>query len=96
MQFLNHLEIPPFQEIAEIGRLKGSESTLKHFLIILKLTSSTPELLLIFSKINASFNLFIYKGLDSIMTFTLLIYISNVLDDFGIWLDSDQYLQKNL
>ena len=43
-------------------------------LIILKLTSSTPELLFIFSWKNVSFNLFIVKGLESIMAFTLLIY----------------------
>ena len=56
-------------------------------LVILELTSSRPELLFIFSEENA-FNLFIDKGLESIMTFTFLIYVSNVLDDFGISLVS--------
>ena len=50
----------------------------------MKLTSATPELLFIFSENNAAFNLFIDNGLESIMTFTLLIYASNVLYDFGI------------
>ena len=56
-------------------------------LVILELTSSRPELLFIFSEENA-FNLFIDKGLESIMTFNFLIYVSNVLDDFGISLVS--------
>ena len=64
--------------------MNRSQSTPKHFLIILKLTLSTPDLLFIFSEKNASFNSFIDEDLDSILTFTLLIYVSNILDDFGI------------
>ena len=81
MQFLNHLETPPFQEIPEIGRYQTAQ---KIFLIILKVKLLIPELLFTFREKNASFNSFINKGLESIMTFTLLIYISNVLVDFSI------------
>ena len=52
----------------------------KHFLIIANTWA--------FIYFYASFNLFIDKDLESIMTFSLLIYVSNVLDDFGIWLTS--------
>ena len=80
LKFLNHLEILPFEEIAEISRL-GNRKAPRAFLIILKLTLSIPDLLFIFSEKTASFNSFINKDLDSIITFTLLV---NVLDDFGI------------
>ena len=42
------------------------------------------ELLFTFMKKNASFSSFMEKDLQSIKTFTLLIHVSNVLDDFGI------------
>ena len=70
LQFLNHLEITSFQEIVEVGRLRVCKAS-KHSLIILKLTSSIPALLSIFSEKNSLFTLFIEKGLESIMTFTL-------------------------
>ena len=80
LAILNHLEILPFEEIAEISRL-GNRKAPRVFLIILKLKLSIPDLLLIFSEKTASFNSLINKDLDSIITFTFLV---NVLDDFGI------------
>ena len=84
MQLLNNLEILLFQEIAEIVRLKIRKPPQSIFLLILKLTPLTPDLLFIFSEENASFNSFINKGLESFTTFTFLIYASNILYDFRI------------
>ena len=75
----------PFKNITEIGRSRVCKATQSIFFITLKLIpATTPELLFTFSEKKSSFNLFIDKVLESILTFTLLIYVSNILDGFGI------------
>ena len=74
----------PFKNITEIGRSRVCKATQSIFFITLKLIPATPELLFIFSEKKSSFNLFIDKVLESILTFTLLIYDSNILDGFGV------------
>ena len=84
MKFFNHLEILFFQEIAEIVRLMVFKAPQSIFLIILKLTTLTPELLFISSETNTPFNSFTDK--ESFMAFTLLIYVLIVIGDFGVFL----------
>ena len=74
LQILNHPEIPSFQEITKIGTLRVCE---------------VPQIIwtfIHFLREKKSFNLFIDKGLEPIMIFTLLIHVSNDLDDYDIWL----------